>query len=358
MDFEKVIAYAEEKDASDVHFSVDMPVFIRINKQMMPMGEEKLKVEDIEALADKLLHERQKQILKERRQVDFLAVMKSGLRLRGNAFYQQYGLSISFRVIPKKIRELSEIGFPQFLYDRVMKTQQGLILVVGPTGQGKTTTLASILQERMRNKTEHIITIEDPIEYVLPSGKGIVQQREVGRDVIDFTFGIESSLREDPDVLMVGEMRNLETISSALTMAETGHTVFSTLHTNDGPQTITRIIDVFPADKQDQIRSQLATTLKLIVSQRLVPTTDGEGLVLAYEVLTSNYAIQNYIRQNKIFQIPNVLQTDSSGYMVQFEQSLAGLVIEGTISKDIALEYSEDPEQLSAILTANGYKSE
>ncbi len=355
MDFQKIFDYAEQQGISDIHLTVGLPVFFRQNKKIVPLDDKKITEEEIQNLLESLLDEKQKEMFHHQRQIDFLTITPNGVRLRGNAFYQQYGISISFRVIPKVIRELTEIGFPQFLYDKVMALKQGLILVVGPTGQGKTTTLASILQERIRTKTEHIITIEDPVEYVLPGGKGIIQQREVGRDVVDFTYGIEASLREDPDILMVGEMRNLETIASVLTMAETGHTVFSTLHTNDGPQTITRIIDVFPADKQEQIRSQLATTLRMVISQRLVPRKEG-GLVLAFEILTSNYAIQNYIRQNKIFQIPNVLQTDSSGYMVQFEQSLAGLVIEGVVTKETAFEYSEDQDQLNAILVANGVK--
>ncbi len=358
MDFEKIIATAEEQGASDIHFSPGLPIFFRINGNMMSAGGEKLTAEQVSAIVSPFLTPDQAETLKKRKQIDFLARTSKGLRLRGNAFYQEFGMAASFRIIPLKIREFSTIGFPKFVHERIMSMHKGLVLIVGATGTGKSTTLASMLQERIMNKAEHCITVEDPIEYLIPSGKGVIQQREVARDVLNFQDGIEAALREDPDVLMVGEMRNLETISAALTMAETGHVVFSTLHTNDCPETVTRIVDIFPADQQDQIRSQLSATLKMIIAQKLVPTTDGKGLVLAYEILTTNYAIQNYIRQNKIFQIPNVLQTDSSGYMVQYEQSLAGLVIAGKITQEIAHEYAQDKDQLKAILVSNGVKSE
>lgn len=355
MDFEKIIAFAEKQNASDAHFVINKPIFLRIAQNMVPIKETKVTKADLDGFLKMLITPEEREVLEKRRQFDFLHITKGGIRLRGNVFAQQYGYSFSFRLIPREIRALDSIGFPDFLVKRLVNIRQGLILVVGPTGQGKTTTLASVLQERMKNKMEHLITLEDPIEYVLDHGKGVVQQREVGRDVLDFRFGIEAALREDPDVLMVGEMRNLETISSALTMAETGHVVFSTLHTNNGPETITRIIDVFSQSQQDQIRAQLSSTLKLIISQRLVPK-DGGGLTLVYEVLTSNYAVQNYIRQNKIFQIPNVLQTDSSGEMIQFEQSLASLYMNKVITKEMAEEYSEDVDQLNSILKANGVK--
>lgn len=355
MDFDKIIDFGEKQRASDVHFVLNMPIFLRIDQDMVPIKETKMTPKDMEDMLEKLLTKEERLTFEKRRQFDFLHITPSGIRLRGNVFHQQFGVSFSFRIIPRKIREIEDLGFPDFLIERLVNMKLGLVLVVGPTGHGKSTTLASIIQERMKTKMEHVITIEDPVEYVLGSGKGIVQQREVGRDVINFTLGIESSLREDPDVLLVGEMRNLETISSALTMAETGHVVFSTLHTNNGPETITRIIDVFSEHQQDQIRSQLAATLKVVIAQRLIPKPDG-GMAMAYEVLTTNYAIQNYIRQNKIFQIPNVLQTDSSGEMVQFEQSLAGLVIEETLPKEVAEKYAPDKEQFLSILKANGVK--
>lgn len=358
MDIEKIIAAGVEERASDIHLSPGLPVHFRVMGSMKAYEEENLiQGDEIQAMLLDNFGEREKTMLQEDRQVDFLYISQTGVRLRGNAFFQQYGVAVSFRIIPSKIRPLDTLGFPDFLKETLMNKKQGLVLVVGPTGEGKSTTLASILQERASLKKEHIITIEDPVEYLLPSGNSVFQQREVGRDVNSFTDGITAALREDPDTVMVGELRNLNTIKSALTMAETGHLVFGTLHTNDGPQTVSRIIDVFPGDEQDQIRAQLASSLSMVLSQRLLPRADGSDMVLAYEVLTNNYAVANYIRQNKIFQIPNVLQTDSSGEMIQMEQSLAGLVINGDVTIKTALEFSMSPDNLKSILSANGYSA-
>ncbi|MBT3349046.1 PilT/PilU family type 4a pilus ATPase [bacterium] len=354
MDFEKLVVGAVQSNASDIHLAVGMPPYFRISGQLQPVPQgEPLTNQQIQDLLMSILPERNKKQLQEQRQTDFVVKVQDKIRLRGNAFFEESGIAVSFRIIPQEIRKFETLGFPKFVFERMLKQKNGLILVVGPTGQGKSTTLASILKEKMEQKTEHIITIEDPIEYILKSKTSVVRQREVGRDVANFKDGIKAGLREDPDILMVGEMRDHETISSALTMAETGHVVYSTLHTNDGPQTVARIIDVFAPEQQEQVRSQLASTLSMIVSQRLVPTVDGK-LTLAYEILTNNYAIQNHIRQNKIFQIPNVLQTDNSGEMVEFEQSLAGLVMAGRVSKEVAMDHANDAEQLKAILAANG----
>ncbi len=353
MELEKLIAYAVEEGASDMHFVPHLPLHIRVHKELKPVGEP-LDPKSIQDMLVQILKPDAKGRLQKDRQVDFLHVSGNGVRLRGNAFFQDKGVSVCFRIIPKDILPMEKIGFPNFVYEKLMNLQHGLVLCVGATGQGKSTTLAAIMQERINQKTEHLITLEDPIEYLLASNNGIVQQRELGRDIVGFKQGIKGALREDPDMVMVGEMRDLETISSTLTIAETGHVAFATLHTNNGPQTITRIIDVFPADQQAQIRSQLAATLAMVISQRLIPRADGQGLVLAYEILTSNYAIKNYIRQNKIFQIPNVLQTDSSGEMIQFEQSLVGLVLANQITVEQAEKNAHDTEQLRSILAANG----
>jgi len=353
MDFEKLVDFAVQNGSSDIHISPGLSISYRVNGQIRQTNDEKQTPDQIQKLILPFLTERQKKEIQERRQTDFLAKTSKNVRLRGNAFFQNNGLSVVFRIIPQEIRELFSLGFPEFVYEEILKMKKGLVLVVGSTGQGKSTTLASIIQKRAGSLSEHILTIEDPIEYIIPSSKSLVQQREVFRDVMNFSDGIRAALREDPDVVMVGEMRDLETVSAALTLAETGHLVFGTLHTNNGPETIHRIIDIFPSEKQDQIRAQLAATLTMVIAQQLIPTADGKGRTLAYEILTSNYAIKNHIRSNKIFQIPNVLQTDSSGTMVLMEQSLAGLVAMGKITKEVASQYTDDPDQLKSMIEAS-----
>jgi len=328
-------------------------MFYRINGELHKVNDTVVSAAEIQAMLVELLTDRHKKELQEKRQTDFGVISPGNIRLRGNAFFQDNGISVSFRVIPAQLRDFSTLGFPDFVQKKLLEMQNGFVLVVGPTGQGKSTTLAAVLQERLKHRPAHVLTVEDPIEYKLVAENSVIQQREVGRDVPNFQAGIRAGLREDPDVLMVGEMRDHETISAALTMAETGHVVFSTLHTNNGAQTVSRIIDVFPGEQQDQIRSQLASTLSMVISQRLVPTADGKDRVLAFEVLTSNYAVQNYIRQNKIFQIPNVLQTDSTGQQIEFEQSLAGLVMTNRITQKVAFENALDKEQLKSLLMAN-----
>lgn len=356
LNFEQLLEFAAQNGASDIHFTPGKAPYVRANGKLHPAGEELMDEPTIQNFLLKILDQRHQGILADRRQTDFVMMTPNKTRLRGNAFFQEKGLSVSLRVIPNKVFDYDGLGFPPFVKEKVFALRQGFILVVGPTGQGKTTTVTSIISERTNHNTEHVVTIEDPIEYLLESSTGIIQQREVGRDVLSFSDGIKAALREDPNVLMVGEMRDRETIESALTMSETGHVVFATLHTNNGPQTITRIIDVFAAEQQNQVRSQLADSLTMIISQRLIPSLDGKR-VLAYEILTSNYAIQNYIRTNKIFQIPNVLQTDSSGEMVQFEQCLTSLVANQKISLKVAYQYCTDKDLLKSMLVANGLEA-
>ncbi|MCB9809884.1 PilT/PilU family type 4a pilus ATPase [Candidatus Peribacteria bacterium] len=356
LDYEQIIDYAAQELCSDVHFSPNARIYLRRNTVLQAVGEP-ITNEQILEMLGAMLQEQDQLQLEQQHQVDFVFRTAGGTRLRGNAFHEDKGTGVSFRIIRERPFPIQDLGFPEFVLERIAHMRNGLVLVVGPTGQGKSTTLASFLQHRAEQQTGHIITIEDPVEYLLQSDTSVIQQREVGRDVRDFHSGIKSCLRADPDVIMVGEMRDLEAISATLTLAETGHVVFSTLHTSSGPQTVSRIIDVFSADQQEQVRSQLATTLSMVISQRLVPRADGAGLVLAYEILTSNYAIQNYIRQNKVYQIPNAFQADTSGEMVQLEQSLAGLVLSGIITKDTAYEYCRNSEQLTNILKTNGIEA-
>jgi len=351
MDIKQVIDYVASNGISDVHLVAGSPIFIRQNGQMKPMGEA-IPKEFIETSVAQMLSPIQMNTLKTERQVDFI-FSQGEHRLRGNAFFTNTGLSACFRVIMPSVPEFSTLGFPSFVEEKLVSAKTGLVLVVGPTGQGKSTTLASLLQARAQHTPQHILTVEDPIEYLIENHNSIVQQREIGRDVLDYEAGILGSLREDPDVLMIGEIRNQPTMASTLTLAETGHMVMGTLHTNTAVQTITRFLDSFTPEQRPQVRSQLASNLSMIVSQRLVPKADGVGRVLAFEILTMNYAIANYIRQDKIFQIPNVMQTDSSGQMILFEQSLVGLVMSKQITNEVAYEYATDKNQLKALFELN-----
>ena len=352
MDFEKIIEYAIQNQISDIHMVTGKPIFMRQNGTMQSVGQP-IAAGFNEKLIESVLNDQQKKKLEDKRHIDFMHETADKTRLRGNAFYTNTGLSICFRLILGVPPAFADLGFPPFVGEELLRARQGLVLVVGPTGQGKSTTIGSVLKSRADNFSEHMLMIEDPIEYVLSSGKGIVQQREVGRDVESYKDGIMGSLREDPDVVMIGEIRDKETTQAILTLAETGHLVFSTLHTNGSVQTINRILDSFTVEERPQVRSQLASNLSMIISQRLIPKADGKGRVLAFEVLTMNYAVANYIRQDKIFQIPNVMQTDSSGQMILFEQSLVALVMSNRITKEIAMEYATDKNQLKALFELN-----
>lgn len=354
IDLEKVLTDSVLKKASDVHISPENPISFRVFGDILPQG---IVVNDQEVQNMVLSHltEKQQENLEKNRHVDFVYTTQSKNRFRGNAYYTRKGLSLAFRTIPVSIPAFTDLGLPMFVLEEISKLKHGLVLVVGPTGHGKSTTLASILDYRAANFQDHIIMMEDPVEFIINSQKGIVDQRSVGRDVNSFYEGLTAALREDPDVLMVGEMRDLETISAALTAAETGHLVLATLHTNDAAETINRIIDVFPADQQAQIRTQLTSTLTMVIAQKLIPTIDKQSRALAYEVLVTNYAIKNHIRQNTVYQIQNAMQTDATGKMILFDQSLAGLVLQKKVSHSLALEYAHSEEGLNHILQLNGW---
>lgn len=354
MDFEKILQYAIDNKASDIHISPDLPIIFRINGLLVPFFE-KVKSAEIHQLSLNILNQLQQESLEIERNTDFVYSSKTNHRFRGNCYYTREGLVFAFRLIPSIVPEFKSLNLPNFLLEDILKIKQGLVLLVGPTGHGKSTTLASLLKHRSELYSEHIITIEDPIEFVIKSSKSIVHQRALGRDVKTFSSGLRSALREDPDVLMVGEMRDLETISSALTAAETGHLVFSTLHTNNAAETIDRIIDVFPSDQQSQIRMQLAGCLKTVISQRLLPDLEGKRTI-AYEIMISNYAIRNQIRKGNIFQIGNTMQTDNTGKMILFDQSLANLVLKQKISLKTAFENAISQDQVKSILEVNNYQ--
>lgn len=354
LDIDQILKYSVSKGASDTHISPGRSAYFRISGKIHSVGDA-ISKGDIEGLLAQILNGRQQAKLEEFRDVDFVYNTGQKHRFRCNAYHTRDGVALAFRIIPKTVPSFDSTGLPDFVLEHAKKLKKGLILITGATGHGKSTSLASIIKARADHKAEHFILLEDPIEFIIDSDKSIIHQRNLERDVYSFERGLKAALREDPDVLMVGEMRDLETISSALTAAETGHVVFSTLHTNSAAETIHRIIDVFPAERQVQIRSQLASTLSMVICQRLVESTDG-GRVLVYEILMSNYAVANHIRQNTVFQIPNAMQTDDSGHMVLLDQSLAHQTITGHIAYLVAKNNATSKEQLDYILETSGFE--
>ena len=354
-DIEKILDLGLNKGASDIHLSPGKPVYFRVNGYIYGYGEP-VGSQDIENLVAQILTGSQQAKLQEFRDIDFIyGGIRKGKRFRGNIYHTRDGMAVALRAIPEQVPEFQTLGVPNFVLEFIMGLKKGLVLVTGPTGHGKSTTLASLIKNRADRTKEHLILLEDPIEFLINSESSIVHQRAFERDVMSFERGIRAALREDPDVLMVGEMRDTKTVASVLTAAETGHVVFSTLHTNSAAETISRVIDVFPANQQQQIKSQVASTLSMVISQRLIEDTSG-GRVLVCEVMVNNYAIKNHIRHDSIFQIPNAMQMDDSGMMVLLEESLAQLIINGKITYNTALAVTSNIEQLDYILENAGYK--
>jgi len=354
MDFEKVLSYAAKNNISDIHISPDLPVAFRLHGELETVGE-KVSHNEIHMISLEILSQVDQEKLDIERSVDFSYTSKERHRFRGNFFYTRKGLVLALRLIPEEIPDFDTLGLPHFVLENILDYKDGLVLLVGPTGHGKSTTLASCIKNRAAKKSEHIITFEDPIEFLIESDQSIVHQRALGRDVMEFSEGLKSALREDPDVLLVGEMRDLETISAALTAAETGHLVLSTLHTSSAGETINRIIDAFPTGQQTQIRAQLAMTLKMVIAQKLLPTPDGNGRVLAYETMITTYAIKNHIRKGSTYQIPNSMQTDNSGQMILFDESLAKLVMDKKITLETAFINAISEDQIQQTLELHGY---
>jgi len=345
----KLMETVVQQGASDLHLSVARHPTLRIDGKLVPLTNEKIVTrEDAQSFADAVLNEKQKAILEKNFQVDFTSEIKDKVRFRINAFYESGNIGIAMRLIPYKIKTIEELGLPQTLHKLIQSTQ-GLILVVGPTGSGKSTTLASMVDEINHTRTEHIITIEDPIEYVYEQDRCIINQREINQDVSSFKNGLRGAFREDVDVLLVGEMRDYETIETTVTAAETGHLVMATLHTNDSSQTIDRIIDIFPAVQQQQIRSQLANVLLAVVSQRLIPRVGG-GRVPAVELLLNNDAVGNLIREGQVHQIVNTLDTSIEEGMVSINRALAELVKQEQITLENAEAYASDKQTLHLLL--------
>jgi len=339
--------------ASDLHLIAGLPPLLRIHTVLGKMdGEPVMSCEDTDAAAQDILDADQYKRFLEKRDLDFSAALPSGTRFRVNAHFQRGTPALAFRAIPPKVPELATLNLPDAVQTFADVPHEGLVLVTGETGSGKSTTLASIIDYINHRYPYHVITLEDPVEYYIASARCAVEQREVGPDVPDFKSGLRHVLRQDPDIILIGEMRDLETISTALTAAETGHLVLSTLHTNDAASTVERIIDVFPAAQQNQIRSMLANTLKGVICQRLLPRTDEPGMVPATEVLVSTPAVRNCIRENRVFEISNIIETNRALSMHLFDASLKHLVFTGMISRDTALDHARVPAELARALSA------
>ncbi len=346
----RLLEKVAQQNASDLHISAGSPPILRVDGKLFRVTDEDvLTPEDTKGIAQVILPEEKAEELRKHKSVDLSYAYKDIARFRVNIYKQFNTIAIAMRFIPSTIRTVEELNLPDILH-RFSNMQQGLVLITGPAGHGKSTTLAALIDEINKRRTEHIITIEDPIEYIFDQKESIIDQREVGRDATGFHQALQASFRQDPDIIMVGEMRDPETISTAITAAETGHLIFATLHTNTAAQSIDRIIDSFPGDQQNQIRSQLALTLAGVVSQRLLPRQEG-GRIPATEIMFANSAIRNLIRSQKIHEIQLVIETHSDEGMVSMNKYLANLVKDGEIDMKTAERYSLNPKELRTLLS-------
>lgn len=348
-ELQSLIQNVTDQEASDLHFTVNHHPTMRITGKLTPVTDKPvLTDDDILGFVGVLLSDYRKEKFQKHLEADFSYASESGERFRGHVFYQRSRPGIVLRHIPSEIKTVEELNLPPILYSFAQK-RQGFFLCVGPVGQGKSTTLAAMVNHINQNRSEHIVTIEDPVEYLYTSDKSIIDQREVGIDTLSFESGLSAAFRQDVNVLLIGEMRNRETIGTAVTAAETGHLVFSTLHTNNAAQTVSRIIDTFPGDTQDQIRVQLASSLVGIFSQRLLPRIDG-GLIPAYELMVNNNAIANLIREDRVHEINSVIETGLEYGMLDMNRSLVDLVKKGIISVETAFSYSYNPKALERLI--------
>jgi twitching motility protein PilT len=343
---DRLLEHALSVGASDLHVHSGAPLKIRVDGRMSDLAGDLLTARVAARMVDEILTPEQQAALRERGQIDFAYTLPGKGRFRSNAYRQQRGVDAVFRVIPPHPPSLGDLGLPTSLA-RLANHHQGMVLLTGPAGCGKSSTLAALLNIINEDRHDHIITIEDPIEYIHPSKKCVVNQRQVGPHTGSFARALRGALREDPDVIAIGELRDLETISLALTAAETGHLVLATLHTNNAIRTVNRILGVFPPNQQDQIRTMVSESLRAVVSQRLVARADGGGRVPALEILMANKAVGNLIRENKTFQIKSVLQTGASQGMCQLDASLAELVKSQVITREEAQRNSEDPQRFA-----------
>ncbi|HUW24063.1 MAG TPA: type IV pilus twitching motility protein PilT [Patescibacteria group bacterium] len=348
-DIQNLLQLTIDKGASDLHLQVGMPPCLRIHGELsLVSGENLLTKEEVETLLFSLLQEEQKELLANNKEIDFSFELAGKGRFRVNVYHQKGTLAGALRFVPLEIKGIDELGLPKICYE-FSKLKQGFVLVTGPTGHGKSTTLAAIIKEILSQRSCNVITIEDPVEFVFTSRRSLISQRELGLDTHSWTAALRSTLREDPDVVLIGEMRDYDTIAAALTIAETGHLVFSTLHTNSASQTIDRIIDAFPEDSKSQVRMQLATALEAVLSQRLVPRVSS-GRVLAYEIMVASPAVRTAIREGKTHMLDNIMQTSGSLGMSTLETSLVQLIQGGKISLDTARLFALRPEEVSRLM--------
>ena len=357
-DFAAVLNRMVELGASDVHLTPGFPPAIRVRGSITPMeGQGTLTPQDTREVVYSILNDDQRKRFENSMQLDFAYAIPNVARFRVNCFFQRGAISAAFRFIPESIKSLAQLGLPPVLEEFTRKPR-GFVLVTGPTGSGKTTSLAAMLDSINAERDEHILTIEDPIEFMHPHKRCIVNQREIGADAPDFGLALKAALRQDPDVILVGEMRDLETISTALTAAETGHLVFATLHTQSTSQTVDRIIDVFPAGQQAQVRMQLSIALQGIVTQQLLPTADGLSRVCACEILVPSPAIRNLIREGKTHQIYSAIQTSGAAGMQTMDAHLAQLVRQNRITQKLAESRAAVPEELRRLLGTGGMNAQ
>jgi twitching motility protein PilT len=350
IDFAEVLLEVVNRRASDLHITAGSPPMVRVRGRLTPMeGYPALTPTDTREIVYSILSNSQRQKFENEWQLDFAYQIPGTARFRVNGYFQRSAVGAAFRLIPFEIVPLDTLGLPPVVADFANKPR-GLVLVTGPTGSGKSTTLASLIDVINATREEHIMTIEDPIEFLHRHKKCIVNQRELGSDAVSFGAALKAALRQDPDVILVGEMRDLDTISTAITAAETGHLVFATLHTQDTPQTIDRIIDVFPSGQQGQIRAQLSVALQGIMTQTLLPTADGAGRCVAAEILLPTPAVRNLIRESKSHQIYSVLQTGASHGMQTMDASLAQLVRAGKITRQLAEARAHAPDELRRLI--------
>lgn len=349
LELNKLLSIVMERNASDLHLKVGEPPIIRVDSQL-------IRLDNYQVLTDQLLHDIvdfmlndiQKELFQKQRDVDISYGFKDSIRFRVNIYTQKGVLGIALRSIPNNIKTLEELNLPPILRSFTEK-KQGLVLFTGPVGHGKSTAMASLVNEINQKRSEHILTIEDPIEFMFTPAQSIITQREVNVDTPSFAQSLKSALREDINVLLVGEMRDLESISSALTLAETGHLIFATLHTNDAAQTVDRIVDVFPEGQQSQVRAQLANVLTGIVAMRLLPKIGG-GRIPAYEILVANHAVRNVIRDNKSYEINNIIHTSLDSGMVPMDKILALLVKQGLVDLEVAQTHVRDNEYFLSLI--------